>query len=116
MDVRANCETHVSSDSYALRSLDGVIETAPVLVAFRKAVSGKSELQLTRRDPVSVSPLLVGAMRRCVPYSQIEAALKLCHRGHEEDSSTWQRCVRVFDGIPRELCREYVQRCEVCGS
>ena len=91
------------------------------LVTFKEvARGGKRGETLGRRAPTSAAPLLVGAMRRCIPYSLIEAALELCHRGprssniHTGQDLTWQNCLRRFDGITRDMCRNYVQRCEVC--
>ena len=93
-------------------------DSGPALVSFKVDIGGKGE-SFTRRSSTDKSPLVVGGMRRCIPLSQLEAALELCHRGplnvgHAGQDATWYNCIREFDGITRHLCRVYVKRCGVC--
>jgi hypothetical protein len=95
-------------------------DTGPVLVTFKDQTDGKGEC-FTRRPATSTEPLLLGAMRRCIPYSQLEAAIEISHRGplgvgHAGQDGTWHNCLRMFDGITRDLCREYVKRCGMCQT
>ena len=100
---------------------DGECDTGYVLVSFKEmSAAGKGEV-FARRLPTSVTPLVISNMRRCVPYSQIESALELCHRGphgvgHAGQDGTWYHCLRMFDGITRDVCRKYVQKCGICQA
>ena len=96
------------------------IDVGPVLVTFKEAVNGKGEC-FNRRPSASGTPLVLGNMRRCIPFSQVGAAIELCHRGplgvgHIGQDSTWYSCLRMFDGITREIVRAYIRRCAVCQT
>lgn len=96
------------------------IDTGPVLVSFVEHTDGKLEA-FRRRHPTARGGLTLGMMRRCVPVSQIEAAIKLCHAGpvgtgHVGQDNTFTNCNRMFDGIPRLLVREFVRRCGICQT
>ena len=96
------------------------IDVGPVLVTFKEAVNGKGEC-FNRRPSALRTPLVLGNMRRCIPFSQVGAAIELCHRGplgvgHIGQDATWYSCLRMFDGITREIVRAYIRRCAVCQT
>ena len=90
-----------------------------VLVCFKepaKHAGGKER----RRNPTSGTPMTKGLSRRCVPYSQIEQVLELCHAGelssslHRGQLSTWDWLRERYDGISRYLVRMFVKKCPTC--
>ena len=96
------------------------VDSGPVLVTFVEATTSKAKAY-RKRHPSSQDKLTHGMMRRCVPFSQVEGAVMLCHRGptghgHLGMDNTSINCVRMFDGITRELCRMCVRRCGVCQT
>ena len=96
------------------------VDTGPVLVTFVEPTDGKSEA-FRRRHPSARDVLTLGMMRRCVPVSQLQAAIELCHAsvvgtGHVGQDNTYINCSRMFDGVPRSLVREYVRRCGICQT
>jgi hypothetical protein len=89
-----------------------------VLVTFVEPVGGTIEAY-KRRAPTKSDTLTLAMMRRCVPASQIEAAIELCHAGplrvgHIGMDNCFINCSRMFDGMTRKLVREYVSRCGIC--
>ena len=94
------------------------VDTGPVLITFVEP-KGNSTEAFIRRDPKSRDELTFGMMRRCIPASQMEAAIELGHRGpqgvgHVGMDNTFINCSRMFDGVPRKYVREYVKRCAIC--
>jgi hypothetical protein len=92
------------------------IDKGAVLVCFKETGEGD---RYNRRPAKSTAPLTIGQMRRCIPFSQIAMVLEYCHTGglktaHHGQDTTWQRCVKEFDCISRELVRMYVKKCAVC--
>jgi transposase InsO family protein len=56
-------------------------------------------------------------MRRVISYSQLELALRDCHEnntGHRGQDATEYNVCKRYEGINRELIRQYVIRCPVC--
>ena len=96
-------------------------DSGPVLVSWQECADGTVGEVFVRRAPTNMDPLMLGAMRRCVPYSQVEAAIRLAHNGpvktgHIGQDGTFTNCNRMFDGITRKFVREYVRRCSLCQS
>jgi transposase InsO family protein len=94
-------------------------DQGPVLVCFKQPGKGKKGTVFERRPEASDTPLTLGSMRRCVPYSQVAEVVEYCHRGtlkvgHLGQDTTWQHCLQQFDGISRLVVRAYVLRCGVC--
>ena len=98
------------------------IDKGPVLVCFKDpaGAAGREGSKFVRRPSKSSSPLTIGGVRRCVPFSQIEIVLDYCHTGalgksiHHGMDTTYKRCLREFDGISRDMCRVYVAKCPIC--
>ena len=101
---------------------DGSEETGPVLVTFEEQANKTGRRnKLYVRPSSSTTPLLLTGMRRCIPYSQIEATLELCHNGlegggaqHLPQRKTFLNALHHFDGIMRRMCVQYVTRCARC--
>ena len=99
---------------------DDRTDSGPVLVTFVEPADGKGE-SYKRRHPSSRDQLTLSMMRRCIPYSQLQAAIELGHIGplgvgHVGQDNTYINCSRLFDGVSRHLVRDYVKRCSVCQS
>ena len=95
-------------------------DSGPVLVTFVERTGGTGEV-FKRRPSTAPDALVLGAMRRCVPVSQLEAAIRIAHSGpvktgHVGQDATFTNCNRMFDGIPRKLSREFVRRCKICQT
>jgi hypothetical protein len=89
-----------------------------VLVTFVQPSNNKQEA-FTRRHPTSGDALTIGMMRRCVPASQLEAAIRVAHAGpvksgHLGQDNTQINANRHFDGIQRKLVRQFCRRCPIC--
>jgi hypothetical protein len=70
-------------------------------------------------DNAGDAELSPDSMLRCVPVSQIEMVLNLVHigrTGHRGQNATDIEIQRVYDGITRDLVREYVARCGICQT
>ena len=96
-------------------------DSGPVLVTFVECTDGNKGEAFKKRDPTSRNALTLGAMRRCVPFSQIEAAIKIAHAGpvktgHLGQDNTDINCRRMFHGITRDFVREFVRRCTTCQT
>ena len=68
-------------------------------------------------DDTAKVELSMASMRRCVPVSQIELVLNLVHvgrAGHRGQDATVAEVQKVYDGITRDLVREFVARCGIC--
>lgn len=116
-------ETRDSTYQYLLMSYRGAsvndMQIAPVLVTFKEPATKKGG-KVTRRRPTSSTPTTTGLYRRCVPHSQIEQVIELCHAGplkktkHLGQLATWDRLKADYDGISREIVRMYVKKCRTC--
>ena len=95
------------------------VDKGAVLVCFKEPALRKGA-KVLRRKPTSATPTTAGLQRRCVPCSQIERVLQFCHTGalsstmHHGQQATWGRVARDFDGISRDIARQYVKKCAVC--
>jgi hypothetical protein len=99
-------------------------DVGPVLVSFRvpyqkRKKDGTISIRYRARPSASTGDLTLGMMRRCVPYSQIEAVLEYSHTGmnnvaHLGQDATWWALQPLFDGITREMARVYVTKCHIC--
>ena len=95
------------------------MQIAPVLVCFKEPATQKGG-KVTRRKATATTPTTGGLLRRCVPHSQIERVIHLCHTGalgssmHLGQLATWDKLKEKYDGIIRDIVREYVKRCPVC--
>ena len=104
----------------AYKAADDRTDSGPVLVTFVQTVHSKGEA-FQKRPPHSQDALSLSMMRRCVPFSQLAAAIELCHTGREQQGhlgqdATWLNVNCMFSGINRALVRELVQRCSVCQT
>jgi hypothetical protein len=65
------------------------------------------------------APIVIEAIRRVVPLSQIVACIQFCHAdstGHRGQDATLHKVHQLFEGVSRPLVREAVKRCPVCQT
>ena len=96
-------------------------DSGPVLVAFVECTDGSKGGAFKKRNPTGRDALTLGVMRRCVPLSLNEAAIKVAHSGpvktgYLEQDNTFINCSRMFHGVTRDFVREFVRRCATCQT